>query len=71
MKAHIGADAESGLVDHVHGIAASVKHVTELLHGEKTRFTQTLGTPVSRSVKSMKIVTSSGKSRRGAARIPG
>lgn len=36
MKAHIGADAESGLVHHVHGTAANVADVTEvaqLLHG--------------------------------------
>jgi len=40
MKAHIGADAESGLVHHVHGTAANVADVTqvaELLHGEKKR----------------------------------
>lgn len=38
MKAHIGADAESGLVHHIHGIAANVADVTEvaqLLHGEE------------------------------------
>jgi IS5 family transposase len=38
MKAHIGADAESGLVHHVHGTAANVAAVTqvaELLHGEE------------------------------------
>ncbi len=38
MKAHIGADAESGLVHHVHGTAANVADVTqvaELLHGEE------------------------------------
>ena len=38
MKAHIGADAESGLVHHVHGTAAYVADVTEvaqLLHGEE------------------------------------
>lgn len=38
MKAHIGADAESGLVHHVHGTAANVAEVTEvahLLHGEE------------------------------------
>jgi len=38
MKAHIGADAESGLVHHVHGTAANVAdvtQVTELLHGEE------------------------------------
>lgn len=38
MKAHIGADAESGQVHHVHGTAAHVADVTqvaELLHGEK------------------------------------
>ena len=37
MKAHIGADVESGLVHHVHGTAANVADVTqvaELLHGE-------------------------------------
>ncbi|AHZ78276.1 transposase [Pseudomonas putida] len=36
MKAHIGADVESGLVHHVHGTAANVADVTqvaELLHG--------------------------------------
>lgn len=38
MKAHIGTDAESGLVHHVHGTAAKVADVTqvaELLHGEE------------------------------------
>ncbi|WP_413772131.1 IS5 family transposase, partial [Pseudomonas syringae group genomosp. 3] len=38
MKAHIGADAESGLVHHVHGTAANVADVTqvaELLRGEE------------------------------------
>ncbi|MFC6478861.1 IS5 family transposase [Pseudomonas asuensis] len=38
MKAHIGADVESGLVYHVHGTAANVADVTqvaELLHGEE------------------------------------
>lgn len=38
MKAHIGADVESGLVHHVHGTAANVADVTqvaELLHGEE------------------------------------
>lgn len=37
MKAHIGAGAESGLVQHVHGTAANVADVTEvaqLLHGD-------------------------------------
>lgn len=36
IKAHIGADAESGLMHHVHGTAANVAGVTEvalLLHG--------------------------------------
>jgi IS5 family transposase len=38
MKAHIGADVESGLVDHVHGTAANLADVTqvaELLHGDE------------------------------------
>lgn len=38
MKAHLGADAESGLVHHVHGAAANVTDVTqasELLDGEE------------------------------------
>jgi IS5 family transposase len=38
MKAHIGANAEPGLVRHVHGTAANVADVTEvaeLLHGEE------------------------------------
>jgi IS5 family transposase len=38
MKAHIGADVESGLVHHVHGTAANVADVTqvaELLYGEE------------------------------------
>lgn len=38
MKAHIGGDAESGLVHHVHGTAANVADVTEvahLLHGDE------------------------------------
>jgi IS5 family transposase len=38
MKAHIGADVESGLVHHVHGTAANVADVTQvdkLLHGEE------------------------------------
>lgn len=34
MKAHIGADAEPGLVHHVHGIAANVVDVAHLLHGD-------------------------------------
>lgn len=32
MKAHIGADAESGLVHHVHGTAANVTDLTEVAH---------------------------------------
>lgn len=39
MKAHIGADAESGLVHTVHGTSGNVSDVTEgnsLLHGEET-----------------------------------
>ncbi|PSS58916.1 IS5 family transposase [Pseudomonas sp. BBP2017] len=32
MKAHIGADAESGLVHHAHGTAANVADVTEVAH---------------------------------------
>lgn len=38
MKAHIGADVESGLVHHIHGTAANVADVTqvaELLHGDE------------------------------------
>ncbi len=38
MKAHIGVDAESGLVHHVHGTAANVAdviQVAELSHGEE------------------------------------
>ncbi len=38
MKAHIGAEAESGLVHHGHGTAANVANVTEaahLLHGDE------------------------------------
>lgn len=38
IKAHIGADVESGLVHHVHGTAANmadVIQVAELLHGEE------------------------------------
>lgn len=38
MKAHIGADAESALVHHVHGTAANVADVTQvakLLHCEE------------------------------------
>lgn len=38
LKAHIGADVESGLLQHVHGIAANVADVTqvaELLNGEE------------------------------------
>jgi len=41
MKAHIGADAESGLLHYVHGTAANVANVAditqvaELLHGEE------------------------------------
>jgi IS5 family transposase len=30
MKAHIGADVESGLVHHVHGSAANVADVTQV-----------------------------------------
>ncbi|MEB0048926.1 transposase, partial [Pseudomonas sp. Dout3] len=39
MKAHIGVDAESGLVHSVVGTAANVADVTQvdkLLHGEET-----------------------------------
>jgi len=39
MKAHIGVDAESGLVHHVVGTAANVADVTQVdkvLHGEET-----------------------------------
>jgi IS5 family transposase len=39
MKAHIGVDAESGLVQTVIGTAANVNDVTQghaLLHGEET-----------------------------------
>lgn len=39
MKAHIGVDAESGLVHRVVGTAASVNDTTQaekLLHGEET-----------------------------------
>ncbi|MEB0048927.1 transposase, partial [Pseudomonas sp. Dout3] len=39
MKAHIGVDAESGLVNSVVGTAANVADVTQvdkLLHGEET-----------------------------------
>lgn len=32
MKAHIGDDAESGLVRYVHGTAANVADVTEVAH---------------------------------------
>lgn len=49
MKVRIGADAESGLVHHVHGTAANVADVTqivELLHGEETRCTRTLNIAV-------------------------
>ena len=38
MKAHIGVDAESGLVHHVEGTAANVADVTQvdkLLHGQE------------------------------------
>lgn len=35
MKVHIGADAESGLVHHIHGTAANVTQVGELLHSEE------------------------------------
>jgi len=38
MKAHIGADADSGLVHSVHAAAANesdVAHVHELLHGQE------------------------------------
>ena len=39
MKAHIGVDAESGLVHSLMGTAANAAHVTQvdqLLHGEET-----------------------------------
>ena len=39
MKAHIGVDAESGLVHTVRGTSGNVNHVVEannLLHGEET-----------------------------------
>ena len=40
MKAHIGVDAESGLVHSVHATAANesdVAHTHELLHGQEER----------------------------------
>ena len=40
MKAHIGVDAESGLVHSVHSTAANesdVAHTHELLHGQESR----------------------------------
>ncbi len=58
MKAHIGADVESGLVHHVHGTAANVADVTQVLNccmAKKTPCMQMPVTPVSKGAKSMKI----------------
>lgn len=60
MKAHIGADDESGLVHLVHGTAANRAMSPKSPNcstGKKTRSTRMLVIPVSRSVKSTKIVT--------------
>jgi len=48
MKAHIGADAESGLVYSVVGTAANVADVTQvdkLLHGKENMVAPTRVTP--------------------------
>lgn len=59
MKAHIGADVESGLVHHVHGTAANVADVTqvaELLHGEENGYMPMPAIPVWKSGMNMLIV---------------
>jgi len=74
MKAHVGADAESGLVHHVHGTVANVADVTqvaELLHGEENAVYADAGSTGVENREEHEIVRSSGKSPRGAARIPG
>ena len=52
MKAHIGADADSGLVHSVHTTAANesdIAHTHRLLHGKESGSTPTRVTPASRS----------------------
>lgn len=56
MKAHIGADAESGLVHHVHGTDASVADVTEvaqLCMAKRTSSVPMQGIPESRNGQNM------------------
>lgn len=65
MKVYIGADAEPGLVHHVHGTVANeaVAGSPNCCMAKKTRRMRTLDTSVSRNMKSMKIMRWSGKSR--------
>jgi IS5 family transposase len=75
MKAHMGADFESGLIHQVHGTAANVADVTSLrlpncCTARKTRSTPMLITPVSRSAKCTKTVKWFGKSPRDAVVLP-
>jgi IS5 family transposase len=58
MKAHIGADVESGLVHYVHGTAANVANVPQVaqLLARRTRSTQTRAIPGARSAVSMLTV---------------
>jgi IS5 family transposase len=60
MKAHIGADAESGLVHTVTGTAANEHDITQahaLLHGEEVLYSQTPATAASPSAKRFKRST--------------
>lgn len=53
MKAHIGADAESGLMHHVHGAAANVADVAEvalLLYGAEHCETRMICLDLSRPI---------------------
>lgn len=71
MKAHIGADDESGLVHSVVGTAANVADVTQLdklcCMATKTWSAPMQATPVSKSGPSMKDVKLSGRWRHAAA----
>jgi IS5 family transposase len=74
MKAYTSADAESGLVHHVHGTAANVADVTlvaVLLHGEENAVYADTGYTGVEKHEEHENRRSSGKSPRGAARIPG
>ena len=60
MKAHIGADAESGLVHTVTGTAANEHDITQahaLLHGEEAVVYADSATAASSSAKRFKLST--------------